>query len=63
MRSKISELTEKFSASAIDMERSVTETVMQETAAERIREIGAMQKKVIALSLSYSSLLLFFLSE
>lgn len=47
LRSKISELTEKFSASAMDMERSVRETVMQETAAERIREIGAMQKKVI----------------
>ena len=46
LRSKICELTEKFSASAMDMERSVRETVMQETAAERIREIAAMQKKV-----------------
>lgn len=47
LSAKINELTMKFGASTTDMEKSVRETMMQEMAAEKIRDIAAMQKKVL----------------
>ena len=46
LRAKINELTQKFGLSSTEMERSVRETVVQEMAAEKLREIAAMQKMV-----------------
>lgn len=46
LRAKMAEFTDKFSASTGAMESSLRETIIQEAAADRIREIAAVQKKV-----------------
>ena len=46
LRAKIVEFTDKFTASTGAIESSVRETIIQEAAADRIREIAAVQKKV-----------------
>jgi hypothetical protein len=46
LRAKMAEFTDKFSASTGAMESSIRETIFQEAAADRIREIAAVQKKV-----------------
>ena len=48
LRAKLAEFTEKFTASTGSMESSIRETIIQEAAADRIREIAAVQKKVRA---------------
>lgn len=46
LRTRINEVQEKYNAAAIEMEQSVRETLMQERAAEKIRDTAAMQRKV-----------------
>jgi hypothetical protein len=46
LRSRINEVQEKYDAASIEMEQSVRETIMQEKAAEKIRDTAAMQRKV-----------------
>ena len=48
LRAKLAEFTEKFTASTGSIESSIRETIIQEAAADRIREIAAVQKKVRA---------------